>query len=107
MDRRAIRRGPIMVAVLGLMVSATIGAEQAPLKYPPAAKGAVVDDYFGTKVADPYRWMEDLNAPQVKAWIDAENAVIFGYLGGLSGRDALKSRITEPCIYPRALETTS
>ena len=45
---------------------------QSSLKYPQPRKGDVVDDYFGTKIADPYRWMEDLNAADVKQWIDAE-----------------------------------
>ena len=62
---------------------------------PQPRKGDVVDNYFGTKVADPYRWMEDLNSPEVKQWIDAENAVTFGYLDALPQRDALKTRITE------------
>src|SRR5438876_9604021 len=82
------------------LLEATLLA-QAPLKYPQPQKGDVVDDYFGTKVADPYRWMEDLNAPEVKQWVDAENAVTFKYLDSLPMRDALKQRITELYDYPR------
>ena len=76
-------------------------AQSSSLTYPQARKGDVVDDYFGTKVADPYRWMEDLNAPEVKQWVDAENAVTFKYLDALPQRDALKKRITELWNYPR------
>jgi prolyl oligopeptidase len=74
---------------------------QPSLKYPQARKGDVVDDYFGTKIADPYRWMEDLNAPEVKQWIDAENALTSKYLDSLPVRDALKKRITDLYNYPR------
>src|SRR5947208_8414812 len=82
------------------LLEATLLA-QAPPKYPQPRKGDVAYDYFGTKVADPYRWMEDLNSPEVKQWIDAENAVTFKYLDSLPVRDRLKQRITELYNYPR------
>ena len=69
--------------------------------YPSARRADVIDNYFGTKVADPYRWMEDLNSPELKQWIDAENALAFGYLNALPQRDALKARITELWNYPK------
>ncbi|HEV3139997.1 MAG TPA: GDSL-type esterase/lipase family protein, partial [Vicinamibacterales bacterium] len=72
-----------------------------PLKYPVAKKGDVIDDYAGKKIADPYRWMEDLNSPDVKAWVDAENDVTFKYLDSLPSRDQFKKRITELYNYPR------
>ena len=62
---------------------------QTALKYPSPRKGDTVDTYFGTKVADPYRWMEDLNSAELKKWVDAENAVTFKYLDALSQRDVL------------------
>jgi prolyl oligopeptidase len=74
---------------------------QTGLKYPHARKGDVVDDYHGTKVADPYRWMEDLNSPELKSWIDAENAVTFAYLDHLPLRNELKTRITALWDYPK------
>src|SRR4051812_8257644 len=74
---------------------------QSSLKYPQARKGDVVDAYFGRKVADPYRWMEDLNSPEVKRWVDAENGVTFRYLDALPLREALKTRITELWNYPK------
>jgi prolyl oligopeptidase len=74
---------------------------QTALKYPSPRKGDTVDTYFGTKVADPYRWMEDLNSAELKKWVDAENAVTFKYLDALSQRDVLKKRITELYDYPR------
>jgi len=71
------------------------------LNYPQPPKGDVVDDYFGTKIADPYRWMEDLNSPPVKQWIEAENAVTFKYLDSFPMREELRRRITDLWNYPR------
>jgi len=76
-------------------------AQTASFKYPAPRKGDLVETYFGTKVADPYRWMEDLNAPELAQWIEAENAVTFKHLDALPMRDALKKRITELWNYPK------
>ncbi len=70
-------------------------------EYPQARKGDVVDDYFGTKVPDPYRWMEDLNAPAVKQWVDAENALSSKYLEALPLRQTFLDRINELWNYPK------
>ena len=89
----------IMVCVLGFITPAL--TQSPAFKYPSPHKGDVVDSYHGTKVADPFRWMEDLNAPEVKEWIDAENAITFKYLDSLPMRDALKARISELWNYPK------
>ena len=88
-------------AACALVCGAALAAQSSSGRYPTPRKSAVVDDYFGTKVADPYRWMEDLNAPEVKQWVDAENAVTFKYLDALAQRDAIKTRITELWNYPK------
>ena len=54
----------------------------------------VVDDYFGRKVADPYRWLENLDSPDTAAWVAAENKVTFAYLDKLPDRDAIRKRLT-------------
>jgi prolyl oligopeptidase len=82
-------------------VSASARRQPAWGAYPQPRKGDVVDDYFGTKVADPYRWMEDLNAPEVTQWIEAENAITFKYLESLPAREPLRKRITELWNYPK------
>jgi prolyl oligopeptidase len=74
---------------------------QPRLRYPSARRVDVVDDYFGEKVADPFRWMEDLESPELKEWIDDQNALTFGYLYALPERDALQARITELWNYPK------
>ncbi|MEZ4454718.1 MAG: prolyl oligopeptidase family serine peptidase [Nannocystaceae bacterium] len=70
-------------------------------KYPEAAKGDVVDDYHGTKVADPYRWLEDPDSAESKAWIDAENSVTFGYLDTIAARPQIRERLTKLWNYER------
>jgi prolyl oligopeptidase len=73
----------------------------AKLNYPVTKKVDQVDDYFGTKVADPYRWLEDDNAEDTKAWVEAQNAVTFGYLDTIPCRPKIKERLTEIFNYPR------
>jgi len=90
-----------ILSTVCLLGCATLAAQRGSLSYPSARKVDVVDTYFGTRVADPYRWMEDLNAPDVKQWVDAENAVTFKYLDALPVRNALKKRLTELYDYPR------
>jgi prolyl oligopeptidase len=68
-------------------------SEQPILSYPAAHTVDQNDDYFGTKVADPYRWMEDVDSPAVKAWVDAENSLTHGYLDQVPGRSAIRDRI--------------
>ena len=90
----------VMTAV-GLAVSAATPSMQPHLKYPVASKGPVVDDYHGTKVADPYRWMENLDSKEVADWVKAENSVTFEYLSSLPIRQKLKERISQLWDYPK------
>ena len=85
---------------MSIAFGSSIVAQSPQLRYPPARHADVIDDYFGTKVADPYRWMEDLNSPELKQWVDAENALTFRYLDALPQREALKTRITQLWNYP-------
>ena len=88
-------------AWLVVMSSMTLSAQTPSIRYPQPRKSDVADTYFGTTVADPYRWMEDLNSAEVKQWVDAENAVSAKYLDALPLRDQLKARITELWNYPK------
>jgi|WetSurMetagenome_2_1015567.scaffolds.fasta_scaffold07261_2 prolyl oligopeptidase len=69
--------------------------------YPAAKRAAQVDDFFGTKVADPYRWLENSDAPDTRAWIEAENKVTFDYLATIPERAPIKARLTEIWNYER------
>jgi len=73
----------------------------AQIKYPVAKQDSVVDDYNGVRVADPYRWLEDDNSPQTKAWVQEENKVTFDYLSKIPFRDKIKKRIEEMWNYPK------
>ncbi len=68
-------------------------AKPARLAYPAAATGDVTDDYHGTKVADPYRWMEEYS-DQTNKWIEEENKLTFGWLEAVPERESIKSRLT-------------
>jgi protease II len=104
MNRRRYLLASILcvLGVAGWMFVAA-RAQKEPLKYPEARKGDVIDDYHGTKVADPYRWLEDgpEKSPDVAQWIAAENSVTGNYLKALPVRDELKKRITELWNYPK------
>ena len=91
-----------IAAVVTLLVCAAfLSGISRTIKYPRSRKGETSDNHFGTRVADPYRWMEELSSPELKEWIDAENAITLDYLSGLPARAALQSRITELYNYPR------
>jgi len=76
-------------------------AAQSPLHYPVTRKSDQVDTYFGTQVADPYRWLEDTDSPETKQWVTAENALTFDYLGAIPERAAIKEQLTRIWNYPK------
>jgi len=73
----------------------------AQLRYPETRKDAQVDDYFGRKVADPYRWLEDDNSAETAAWVEAQNKVTFDYLAKIPAREPLRQRLTALWNYER------
>jgi prolyl oligopeptidase len=84
--------------------NSTTGASQQMMKtntYPPAKKGIQVDDYHGVKVADPYRWLEDLDSNDTRNWVAAENKLTFGFLEAIPARSAIKDRITKLWNYEK------
>jgi prolyl oligopeptidase len=83
----------LLGAALPCMAMAAAEKPAGPT-YPATPKGEVVDDYHGTKVADPYRWLEDLDAPQTQSWVEAQNHVTFDYLATVPGRDGIRERLT-------------
>ena len=98
------KRSVVLFAVV-LVALAVAGqhlmAGKAELTYPETKKVDHVDDYFGTKIEDPYRWLEDDNAEDVKSWVNEQNEVTFSYLQQIPYRDKLSDRITELYNYPK------
>jgi prolyl oligopeptidase len=89
---------------MALSVSiASFGQSQKenPIKYPQTQKGETVDVYFDTKVADPYRWLEDDKSVETAAWVKAQNEVTYDYLSKIPFRDALKSRMEKLWNYEK------
>jgi prolyl oligopeptidase len=81
--------------------AAACAASGTPLSYPVAKKLDQTDDYHGTKVADPYRWLEDANSLETKEWVDAENKVTQSWLAQIPQREAIRQRLTQLWNYER------
>ncbi|WP_293308150.1 prolyl oligopeptidase family serine peptidase [Pedobacter sp. UBA5917] len=71
------------------------------MKYPETKKDSTKDNYFGTTIADPYRWLENDTSAGTKAWVDAENKVTQNYLEQIPYRVDIKKRLTEIWNYPK------
>lgn len=82
-------------------VAAQSAPSSAPIEYPDARRVEQVDDYHGVKVSDPYRWLEDTDAPETKRWVEEENALTSSYLASIPERDAIRSRLTTLWNYPK------
>ena len=99
----SIRRA--VLACVVLLLFWTVFAPAQPggdaLSYPKAKTVDQVDDYHGTKVADPYRWLEDTDSADTKAWVEDENKVTFGYLEKISYRGAIRDRLLKLWNYER------
>jgi prolyl oligopeptidase len=90
------------LAFLFLLSGASaVPAAEPSLSYPSTRKTETVDDFSGTKVADPYRWLEDLGSPETARFIDTQNKLAFGYLGKIPLREGIEKRLTELWNYPR------
>lgn len=88
-----MRHACIILAIVLCMTAMLANA--ARLSYPPAAKQNVVDDYHGTQVPDPYRWLETPDSPEARTWLDAERTLTSSCLAALPQRDHLRKRFTQ------------
>lgn len=86
--------------VMAILVSCN-GPLKKKIEYPITRKGDVVDDYFGTKVPDPYRWLENDTSKETAAWVKAENIVTFEYLGAIPYREEIKERLQKMWNYEK------
>ena len=71
------------------------------LAYPEARQVEQIDDYHGTKVSDPYRWLEDPDSEETKAWVEAENKITFGYLNEIPQRQTINDRLAQLWNYEK------
>lgn len=93
-----IKKGAILSIII--FVAASVSA-QTKFEYPKTKRVEHTDSYHGTVVSDPFRWLEDDNSSETKAWVEAQNQVTFGYLKTIPQRAGLKDRLTELWNYER------
>lgn len=91
----------IFLFLFFISITGTTMAQQAGIKYPQTRKSDVTDDYHGTTIADPYRWLEDDHSEETKAWVQEENAVTQSYLAKIPFRNAIKKRLETLWNYPK------
>src|SRR5437016_12162959 len=77
------------------MFTSAVPAPAQTLQYPAARKSDLVDDYHGTRVPDPYRWLEDPDSPESRAWIEAQNRLTAAYLAEIPARATIRQRLTK------------
>ena len=87
------------LAALTFFTAVGLGAAEKP--YPLARHTDQTDSYHGTIVADPFRWLEDDNSAETKAWVEAQNKVTFAYLAQIPERARIKERLTKLWNYER------
>ena len=85
-----------------LLVAGTLSAQTTTtLTYPAAARGTQVDNYHGVSIADPYRWLEDVDSPATREWVAAENRLTDSFLASIPQRQAIRTRLTQLWNYER------
>src|SRR3954467_15735922 len=94
-------RTPVTSVSFLLLVAVVSKAQTSAPTYPSAARGTQVDVYHGVSIADPYRWLEDTDSPETKAWVAAENQLSDSYLATIPQRAAIKNRLTQIWNYAR------
>ena len=88
--------------IVTLLMSSTIASfGQQQNKYPLTKKGDKIDLYFGSQVADPYRWLEDDRSAETAEWVKSQNQLTFGYLSTIPFRDAIKQRMEKLWNYEK------
>lgn len=87
-------RFPVSIFVFTIFLSFLMQETVAQLNYPVTRKAAQVDNYFGTSVADPYRWLEDDNSAETAAWVREQNKLTHSYLDAIPFRKKVQDRLT-------------
>ncbi|MBU2465698.1 MAG: S9 family peptidase, partial [Bacteroidetes bacterium] len=90
----------ILLTMIVMLMLTNLPAQK--ISYPETRKADVTDDYFGTVVSDPYRWLEDDNSAETAAWVAAQNKITRAYLDAIPYRDALEKRLETIWNYPKS-----
>src|SRR5215203_5665986 len=97
-----MRHSTRLVALYTILLMTTPHTRaDSPLAYPKTTKSDFTETLHGQPLPDPYRWLEDDNSPETKAWVEAQNKVTFAYLNSIPQRDALRKRLTQLWNYER------
>ncbi len=100
--RPAFTRLSGMLFFVFLLLAATLPVWGQKLSYPLARyDSSVIDTYHGTKVADPYRWLEDPDSPETQIWVEAENRLTRSYIDAIPAREKIEARLTKIWNYPK------
>lgn len=86
---------------LKFTVSDAMSSTNTPFVYPSSPKGDQVDNYHGIAIADPYRWLENPDSPETKAWVEAQNKLTFGFLEQIPERERIRQRLTKLWNYEK------
>jgi prolyl oligopeptidase len=89
-----------LLIVAGIMMNQSCG-QQDRINYPDTKKENITDDYHGTRISDPYRWLENDTSAETEAWVREQNKVTFGYLEKIPFRNQVKERLTKIWDYPK------
>ncbi len=91
----------LCISFLFIAALASGAFSQTRFNYPKAKTVSQIDDYHGTKVADPYRWLEDPDSEETRSWVTAQNELTFRYLKTIPDREKIKKRLTELWDYEK------
>ena len=90
-----------LVAAGVTVLAPPAGAQTQPLQYPSSRRGDQVDEYHGNRVADPYRWLEEVTSPETRTWIDAQNTLTRSYLDAIPERPSIAAQLGRLWNYPK------
>ncbi|MGC1391051.1 MAG: prolyl oligopeptidase family serine peptidase [Bacteroidales bacterium] len=90
----------LTIIIMAILISCNVPVKKK-IEYPLTKKVDVIDTYFGTKVPDPYRWLEDDKSAETAAWVKEQNKVTFGYLEAIPFREQIKSRLEKMWNYEK------
>jgi len=98
---RKLLKPLVILTIASITFLSGYSQKQQDLNYPDTKKVDHTDEYFGTKVEDPYRWLENDTSKQTEAWVKKQNKVTFNYLENIPFRNTLEERLREVWNYPK------